>query len=55
MELEGNDSRLSDDERRRFLKVLGVAGAAAASTTLDDVREAIETGPAEELAPVGRQ
>lgn len=46
---------LTDDDRREFLKVLGVTGAVAAgSATLDDVRDAVATDSADELAPIGQ-
>lgn len=43
-----------DEERRDFLKALGVGGTVAVgSATLDDVREAISTAPATDLASIG--
>lgn len=54
-----NRSRLSDEERRDFLKVLGVAGAtavggsAADDVTLSDLREAVTVESAGELARRG--
>ncbi|UPV73626.1 twin-arginine translocation signal domain-containing protein [Halorussus limi] len=45
---------ISDEQRREFLKALGVGGAVAAGgATLDDVRDAVETGETAELASVG--
>ncbi|WP_435179082.1 twin-arginine translocation signal domain-containing protein [Halorussus sp. AFM4] len=45
---------ISDEQRREFLKALGVGGAVAAGgATLDDVREAVGTGASDELASVG--
>lgn len=48
--------RTAVEDRREFLKVLGITGAVAAGTaTLDDVRSAVsaDTGSATELASVG--
>ena len=45
---------VSDEQRREFLKALGVGGAVAAGgATLDDVREAVTASSANELASVG--
>lgn len=45
---------VSDDERRDFLKALGVGGAVAVgSATLSDVREAVPAKSAEEVATIG--
>jgi hypothetical protein len=45
---------VSDDQRREFLKALGVGGAVAAGgATIDDVREAVGTASSNDLAPVG--
>ncbi|MFB6131564.1 MAG: hypothetical protein ABEJ28_12175 [Salinigranum sp.] len=53
-----NGRRISDEERREFLKVLGVAGiAGAGGLTLDDLRRAAaadHAAHADELAPIGR-
>lgn len=47
---------VTDDERREFLKALGVGGAVAAgSATLGEVREVLATGTGAELAPIGRE
>ncbi|MFB6129245.1 MAG: hypothetical protein ABEJ28_00295 [Salinigranum sp.] len=47
--------RLTDDERRAFLKALGVGGTVAlGSATLGDVRQALDAAPASELAPIGQ-
>lgn len=60
MPTEHTDQRLSDEERRDFLKVLGVAGAAATgSTALDDVtlsglRDVVTADSAGEFAQRGR-
>lgn len=49
------ERRLTDEERREFLKVLGVGGAVAAgSATLGDVRETVAGETTTELAPVGQ-
>ncbi|WP_435177023.1 twin-arginine translocation signal domain-containing protein [Halorussus sp. AFM4] len=59
MRHERTKSRLSDEERRNFLKTLGVAGAAAAGNaavdevTLDDLREAVTVESTGELAAMG--
>lgn len=47
---------VNDEDRREFLKVLGVSGAVAAGgATLDDVGEQLTAaGASEELAPVGK-
>ncbi|PSP55232.1 hypothetical protein BRC82_06935 [Halobacteriales archaeon QS_1_67_19] len=45
---------VSDEQRREFLRALGVGGAVAAGgATLDDVNEALEARTSEELATVG--
>lgn len=45
---------VTDEERRDFLKALGVGGAVAAgSATLDDVRSSISGETGSELAPIG--
>jgi hypothetical protein len=45
---------VGDEERRAFLKALGVSGAVAAgSATLDDVREATSPPATDEVQPVG--
>ena len=47
-------SPVSDEDRRAFLKALGVSGAVAAgSTTLSEVRRAMETSSTSELASIG--
>lgn len=52
---EYTQRRVSDEERRDFLKALGVSGTAAVgSLTLDDVREALTAGSSTELASVGQ-
>ncbi len=46
---------VSNEERREFLKVLGVAGSVAAGgATLDQVRQSMSGATTEELAPVGQ-
>lgn len=46
---------VSDEERREFLKVLGVTGTVAAGgATLEELNGEITTGAAAELAPVGQ-
>jgi hypothetical protein len=46
---------VTDEERRDFLKSLGVVGTVAAGgVTLDEVRDQMAAGSAEELAPVGQ-
>lgn len=46
---------VSDEDRRAFLKALGVAGTVAAGgATLDEVQSAMTTGAADELAPIGQ-
>lgn len=46
---------LDDGDRREFLKALGVTGAVATgSMTLDDVRNAVSSETATDLAPIGR-
>ncbi|MFC4552749.1 MULTISPECIES: twin-arginine translocation signal domain-containing protein [Halorussus] len=48
------DERVTDEQRREFLKALGVGGAVAAGgATLDDVRSELSTGGSERLASVG--
>ena len=48
------DKRVTDEQRREFLKALGVGGAVAAGgATLDDVRSELSTSGSEELASVG--
>ena len=44
---------VTDEDRREFLKVLGVGGAVAAGATLDEVRNAVSSETAGELAPIG--
>ena len=59
MTQERTRTRLSDEERRNFLKVLGVAGAAAAGNaaaddvTLEGLREAVTVESTGELAAMG--
>ncbi|WP_276299222.1 twin-arginine translocation signal domain-containing protein [Halorussus lipolyticus] len=59
MTTEHTNSRLSDDERRDFLKVLGVTGAAATGgaaledVTLSDLREAVTVESTGEFARRG--
>lgn len=49
------ERRPTDEERREFLKVLGVGSAAAVgSATLGDLRETVGGETATELAPVGQ-
>lgn len=46
---------VSDEDRREFLKVLGVSSAVAVGgATFDEVREATATEPTEELAAIGQ-
>ncbi|MFB6165692.1 MAG: twin-arginine translocation signal domain-containing protein [Haloarculaceae archaeon] len=47
---------LDHEDRRRFLKVLGIAGAAAAGgeLTMSELRDAVEPGSTAELAAMGR-
>ncbi|WP_135851338.1 twin-arginine translocation signal domain-containing protein [Halorussus salinus] len=48
------ERKISDEQRREFLKALGAGGAVAAGgATLGDVRDAVETGGGTELASVG--
>lgn len=50
-----HQSTVSDEERRAFLKALGVGGAVAAgSATIDDVHGAITATGTDDLAPTGR-
>jgi hypothetical protein len=50
-----NNSVVSDEDRRDFLKALGVAGVAAGSgVTLNEVRNEMTAGTSEELAEVGQ-
>lgn len=44
---------ITDEDRREFLKVLGVGGAVAAGATLDEVRNAVSPETSGELAPIG--
>lgn len=45
---------VTDEDRREFLKVLGVTGGAVAGgVTLSEVQEGVSVGAAEELAPIG--
>jgi hypothetical protein len=47
---------ISEEDRRGFLKVLGLGSAVAiGSATLDDVTQAVPETTAEELAPVGEE
>lgn len=47
--------RVTDEERREFLKALGITGAVAAGgVTLREVREEIATTATQELAPIGQ-
>lgn len=47
--------RVTDEQRREFLKALGVGGAVATGATLTEVRDAVSgTASTEELAPVGQ-
>lgn len=49
------EEQLSDEERRDFLKALGVSGAVAAgSVTISHVQDAVDTTRSETLAPVGQ-
>lgn len=46
---------VTDEDRREFLKVLGVTGTAAAGgITLSEMREEVSSGGADELAPIGQ-
>jgi hypothetical protein len=46
---------ISDEDRREFLKVLGVSSAVAVGgATIDEVREATAADPTEELASIGQ-
>lgn len=50
-----NHQKISDEERREFLKVLGVAGAVgAAGVTLSDVRREVPAETTEEFAAIGQ-
>ncbi|WP_115864454.1 twin-arginine translocation signal domain-containing protein [Halorussus litoreus] len=50
-----NRQHVTDEQRRDFLKALGVGGAVATGATLADVRHAVSGESAtEELAPVGQ-
>lgn len=51
---ENTEQSLTDAERRRFLKLLGVGGVTATGFTLEDVRSALSAESAEELAAVGQ-
>ncbi len=47
--------QLTDEERREFMKALGVGSAVAlGGATLDDVRESLDRETSAELAPVGQ-
>lgn len=51
----GHTHHVSDEERRDFLKALGVAGAVSVSgVTLEEVRSSMSAGATEELAPIGQ-
>ena len=54
MEHNSSNQHLTDDERRGFLKALGVSGAVAAGgMTLSDVRDALSTESADQFASIG--
>jgi hypothetical protein len=49
------ENHLTDEERRNFLKTLGIGSVAAiGSTTLDDLRKAVSGGTTEELSAIGQ-
>lgn len=55
MTYENTNRHVSDEERRKFLKVLGVGGAVASgSATLSEVRDAYGGGTEADLAPIGQ-
>lgn len=55
MAYEHKESRLTDDERRDFLKALGVGGAVAAgSASLSEVRDAVSATQSATLAQIGQ-
>lgn len=55
MRHEHTTHEITEEDRREFLKALGVTGlAAAGGMTLSEVREELSAGTAEELAPVGQ-
>jgi hypothetical protein len=55
MEYKQTHGYVNDEERREFLKALGIAGTVAAGgATLDEVRSAVSTAGAEDLASVGQ-
>lgn len=55
MAQEYRQQYVSDEDRRAFLKALGVAGTVAAGgATLDEVQSATTAGTADELAPIGQ-
>lgn len=52
---EHREHHIPDDDRREFLKVLGITGSVAAgSATLHEVRDAVSAGSTPELAPIGQ-
>lgn len=54
MPYEHTHHDVTDEDRREFLKVLGVTGTAVAGgVTLSEVRDELSAGAAEELAPIG--
>ncbi|MBP1987165.1 twin-arginine translocation signal domain-containing protein [Halolamina salifodinae] len=54
MVTENTNGQISDEDRRTFLKALGVGGAVAAgSASLDDVRNAVTAGESAQLAQIG--
>ena len=51
----GQAEHVTDEERRDFLKAIGIAGAfTAGGVSLNELRGAVSAGAAEELAPIGQ-